>query len=62
MDRSYRERLNRKAEARRCFKPNGHNTYLWNISPNSKEYTFFSVPHESFSKNQPYTQIQSRSQ
>jgi hypothetical protein len=39
------------SETKRGYEPNGFNRYLQNIHPKTKEYTFFSVLHGTFSKS-----------
>jgi hypothetical protein len=53
MDRSLKQKLNRDiiSESKRGYEPNVINRYLQKkIHPKTKEHTFFSAPHNSFSK------------
>jgi hypothetical protein len=49
VDRSLKQKLRGNDKANRCYEPNRSNRYLHNLSP-SKEYTFFSAPHRTFSE------------
>ena len=52
----------RSAGANQHHEPDGHNRYLENISPKSKEYTFFSESHGTVSKTEHLLGTQCKSQ
>jgi hypothetical protein len=45
------ETKQKHSETNRSYEPNGSNRYFRKFHPKVKEYTFFSAPHGTFSKN-----------
>jgi hypothetical protein len=50
MDSSWTENKQGHSETNRSYETNGSNRYLQIFYPKTKGYTFFSVPHGTFSK------------
>jgi exonuclease III len=50
LDRSLKQKLNRHCDANRNYEPNGFNRIYRTFHPKTREYTFFSTPHGTFSK------------